>query len=392
MVIGQVPRPGPTQPAGMTKEEMGLGALHSHEVWWRDHYTWLLQNGYQLRKRYEPDWIPSWKGKDADSAIKYEDGVASWNASILDAVRLSDGAVVCLKMLSTDRSPMEVEIHSFLSSPELRSDPRNHCAPLYDVLHSEIDPTHDILVLPALFRFFRPAFETIGEIIACISQLFEGMQFMHEHLVAHRDSHYANVMMDASPLFPEGWHFTYQAKNRAYTGPARALSRSASPVPVKYYFIDFGISWKFAPQDEKLVPSCRGGDRTAPELLGDDAEEETNPFPTDVYYIGNLVRVVFLGMDASGHHPGYRGLEFLHPLIADMTQDDPDKRPTMSDAIDRLQGIIAAQSEWKLRSPTSAMDEFILLSYLRGFARWKRVWDYRKKGVPAVRTIGVDES
>lgn len=32
------------------------------EKYWRDHYDWLLQSGYQLRPRYRPGWVPSWKG------------------------------------------------------------------------------------------------------------------------------------------------------------------------------------------------------------------------------------------------------------------------------------------------------------------------------------------
>jgi hypothetical protein len=37
------------------------GYLSKEEVYWRDHQKWLLENGYRLRPRYEPNWIPSWK-------------------------------------------------------------------------------------------------------------------------------------------------------------------------------------------------------------------------------------------------------------------------------------------------------------------------------------------
>jgi len=35
--------------------------LASWETYWKDHYGWLLEQGYQLRSRYSPEWIPSWK-------------------------------------------------------------------------------------------------------------------------------------------------------------------------------------------------------------------------------------------------------------------------------------------------------------------------------------------
>jgi hypothetical protein len=36
------------------------GGLSVKEVYWRDHYQWLLECGYRLRPRYDPAWIPSW--------------------------------------------------------------------------------------------------------------------------------------------------------------------------------------------------------------------------------------------------------------------------------------------------------------------------------------------
>lgn len=38
-----------------------LGALSPSEKFWRDRYNWLEQEGYILRPRYKPDWVPSWK-------------------------------------------------------------------------------------------------------------------------------------------------------------------------------------------------------------------------------------------------------------------------------------------------------------------------------------------
>lgn len=71
------PHVGPTQPAGMTLQDMGMGRVGPTEVWWRAHYSWLLEHGFQLCERYKPDWVPSWKGRDPSETIKCEDGQAS---------------------------------------------------------------------------------------------------------------------------------------------------------------------------------------------------------------------------------------------------------------------------------------------------------------------------
>lgn len=48
--------------------------LLSEEVYWRDHYTWLVEQGYMLRPRYKPGWIPSWKDTGR-RWTRFEDGI-----------------------------------------------------------------------------------------------------------------------------------------------------------------------------------------------------------------------------------------------------------------------------------------------------------------------------
>ena len=42
--------------------EQWLATLLPPEEWWRDKGSFLRKRGYQLRPRYQPDWIPSWTG------------------------------------------------------------------------------------------------------------------------------------------------------------------------------------------------------------------------------------------------------------------------------------------------------------------------------------------
>ena len=130
---------------------------------------------------------------------------------------------------------------------------------------------------------------------------------MHKHHVAHRwaisplflawrlsvvasDCMGMNIMMDGSILL-DPWHPCSPTRCRDWkNGFIRYTTRTERPP--KYYFIDFGISRRYDPKDgPPLEDPIWGGDKTVPEFqLSDDA---CNPFPTDVYYLGNLIRTEF---------------------------------------------------------------------------------------------------
>lgn len=45
-------------------DEDGVFDLLPHEEWWSEHYDFLLSRGYQLRRRFRPDWKHSWSDKN----------------------------------------------------------------------------------------------------------------------------------------------------------------------------------------------------------------------------------------------------------------------------------------------------------------------------------------
>ena len=45
---------------GRSNPDANLETLWGKEVFWKDHFIWFKEQGYQLRPRYSPDWIPSW--------------------------------------------------------------------------------------------------------------------------------------------------------------------------------------------------------------------------------------------------------------------------------------------------------------------------------------------
>jgi hypothetical protein len=99
-------------------------------------------------------------------------------------------------------------------------------------------------------------------------------------------------MMDATPMYPEMYHPIRTELKSDFSGPASHFSRTERPP--RYYIVDFGISSKYTadqlPVQEDII---RGGDKSPPEHQ-DDGRETADPFPTDVYYVGNMIRTHFI--------------------------------------------------------------------------------------------------
>ena len=99
-----------------------------------------------------------------------------------------------------------------------------------------------------------------------------------------------NTMMDPRPLYPNMYHPLSIYRRRDGYGTAKRGRRTKHPV--KYYLIDFGLSRKYEPDDvSPLELPIFGGDKTVPEFRQFD--EPCDPFRTDIYYIGNLIRMCF---------------------------------------------------------------------------------------------------
>ena len=89
----------------------------------------------------------------------------------MDATRISDGKTVILKKLPESEGPYELQINRLFSSDPLVSGPRNHCAPLLDVIELPNDPP--IMVHALLRPFYDPPFNTYGEFVVFFGQICE---------------------------------------------------------------------------------------------------------------------------------------------------------------------------------------------------------------------------
>ena len=92
-----------------------------------------------------------------------------------------------------------------------------------------------------------------------------------------------NIMMDARPLYPEGYHPVRQ--NYTPDGMYTISPLSRTDRPVRYYYIDFGLSVQFAPGAAPYVVGDVGRDTDVPEL-SDSVPYDA--FKVDIFALGNL--------------------------------------------------------------------------------------------------------
>ena len=66
----------------------------------------------------------------------------------------------------------------------------------------------------------------------------------------------------------------------------------------------------------------------------------------------------------------------MRPLIADMVQEDPTKRPNMDEVVSRFAEIQRRLSSWKLQSRMVRNNELWPVAAWRSVAHWYRTIDY----------------
>jgi hypothetical protein len=72
-------------------------------------------------------------------------------------------------------------------------------------------------------------------------------------------------------------------------------------------------------------------------------------------------------------------------LVADMVQEDPEKRPTMDEVVNRFTEIKSRLSTWKLRSRMARNNEIWPVTAWRTVGHWYRTVGYvitRKPALP----------
>ncbi|RDB25212.1 hypothetical protein Hypma_007477 [Hypsizygus marmoreus] len=356
------------------------GQLQLFELFWRDHQPWLKEKGYNLRARYQPGWIASWKTDPQKNWTYCEDGLTPPFHHIMDATR-DDGTFVALKRVKTSKHPTEVAIGQLFSSEPLASHPQNHCIPILDVLQVPDDDDMVIIVMPFLYSWDAIPFATVGEVVEFVRQLFEGLNLIHQNHIAHRDFKENNVMGALLPLYRSRPHPASRSLNLDFTDSVK-VRYSRTRRPIKYYILDFDLAKQYKPEDlPYLEIGGWGGDKSVPEFQAHD-DALCDPFPVDVFCAGNIIRRNFL--EGSPHAKGKKGLSFMQELITDMVKDDPKARPTMDQVVTRFDDVVRSLSSWKLRSRVANVDEPPIRGVMRSVGHWTRQLGFMARRTPAI--------
>ncbi|KAI0040984.1 hypothetical protein FA95DRAFT_1683498 [Auriscalpium vulgare] len=326
--------------------------LYDHEIRWRDRAYFLEDRGYLLRPRLRPGWQPSWVGTNK-SPFDVEDGISTpLRFPLIDATRLSDGNMVYIKRVKT--GDLESRIAIKLSTEALRRDPRNHSVPIVDTFVDSEDSQISYIVMPFLKSIDDPEFEFIGEFLDFGEQILEGLTFLHDNGIAHRDAASPNIMMDASAMFPRGFHPISQSFLADMSEVAPSYSRLSSGV--KYYFVDYGISSEFPLDSDpasRLVVGTLGRDQEPPEL---SHTVPYDPFKLDVFVIGNVFRREYYETAAN--------LDFLRPFVLAMTNSDPNMRPPARELLEQWRlmrrSYSAVSRHWRIKTRGESMLERVI--------------------------------
>jgi len=116
-------------------------------------------------------------------------------------------------------------------------------------------------------------------------------------LLSHRDCSLENILMDATHMYPLGFH----PVRTMFLADGRTVAPRISRLEagVKYYFVDYGISSYFPPGSQReLVLGIAGRDQGVPELSNSVSYD---PFKVDIFTIGNVIRGEFQAVGFPSH-------------------------------------------------------------------------------------------
>ena len=161
-------------------------------------------------------------------------------------------------------------------------------------------------------------------------------------------------MLDPSGMYPKGFHPVRIDRSRDFKGKPPRYNRTQRPP--RYYFIYSSLSRQYHTRNALHEPPL-GGDKFAPEHR--PRGRRCNPFRTDIYHLGILVRERFIEVIllrlvcfvAYQTFQEYNGFEFMEDLVIPMTYEDPVRRPTIEEVIGIFSRIRESLNAAKLRSP-----------------------------------------
>lgn len=242
---------------------------------------------------------------------------------------------------------------------------------MLDVFHEEGREDIRFIVMPFLRPAHEPPLQTVGDAVDFVSQILDvgtwcfiaksstellrtqGLAFLHskQYLTKYVFSLYAgftiswnvyrhgDILMDASSLFPHGFHPIKLDLDPTARFPVKRRARSE--VHVKYYFTNPVAEYA-------QYPYHSGSLALPPELLEPTELSRRSYYKIDIWYVGQVLKTQLL--DVSGGvilcllaphiSQVYSNIDFLQWTVGIMTDREPDFRLPAVDCREMWQGSI----------------------------------------------------
>ncbi|CAL1711544.1 unnamed protein product [Somion occarium] len=240
---------------------------------------------------------------------------------ILRIARTADGHDVAIRVIIVNQDGHEqLKFLKRIAAGPLSLLSSNHTLPMLRVFHYE-DITFGIF--PRTAGCMEEAFgswprNSVGDVLDMVLQALEGLAFIHDLGIAHRDADKSNFLLH--------W---YPESLRTMTV---AISRP------RVYLIDFEVAVDFPPecpvQARVSVGPPSGGTITITDKWGRPLPPEVesgrpyNPFKLDVWQLG----YGFITFRST--------IPAIDKILAELVLDDPVARPTSSEALAKLSNVV----------------------------------------------------
>ncbi|OBZ75149.1 Sperm motility kinase W, partial [Grifola frondosa] len=249
-----------------------------------------------------PDWYVPW----------------SWSSLVPDnlfrGTQSSTGLKVVVKAVHLHSR--EYDVMSYLSKPQLRNHPMNHCIQtnelgeltLFTAILDRIEVPKDRIAFIVMEEWSSQLIAdtpcNLKLFLASLRQCIEHTVFMHAHHIAHLDISLRNLLTD------------YKSH---------------------YACIDYELSRRYDGVSAPRI-QCRRGTEVPPEL---ERNEWSDPFKVDVWALGILM---FRAMKLTGYD-----VPELYAIIKSMLHENYEKRPTARDVLLSFNAMTSRIGEARLQ-------------------------------------------
>jgi len=255
--------------------------MDSQNPYWTEEEMRAMQAHVGRKDLYMMRYIPSGRVAEICDAGTYE---------VLDIVK------------GVDKTSAEYQVVTMLLKLGLRSHGQDHTIPVKLV---ECENTV-LIFMPSVFPFTAINWRTLDQnaLYDIISQMIEGVRFMHEHHIAHVDICHDNMV--------------YSLTERSWGEFQIRVSR--------LYFIDFGSARYIPPGSSPIVDDfhIRGSQYRPPgDTDPDVVPERVDVFAHDIYSLGHAFELMF----ERALKRGFILLPSVENFISTLTAINPNDRP-----------------------------------------------------------------